>query len=315
MLLSTSVAACSAAAGSPRKPGTSLVARVLPRPSAGPIIRWAPSLPGRRQTIVVRAAEDGELELAVFRFTLGIPGFDDTYIPRVVGGFGLLLLLGNHLLGPDASAGAQTRSEVLAAVLAALCIASPTIEARLKELEPGRGRQAAPQQVQGATSVFAISDAVSDKQKQELAWASYALLRNTNTCGLVVYSAKQAVMARGAIGSAAASTDKVSAQACLERLSKEYGSIKSQVATGSSPDTKHLLYLQDKGAISSTGAYSWVGAVPTGAESIFVCEDTGGAGQGRDLLLMMLSDKPRAWSPRERAWGRAVSHKLSQTMS
>lgn len=60
----------------------------------------------------------------------------------------------------------QTRSEVLAAVLAALCIASPTIEARLKELEPGRGRQAAPQQVQGATSVFAISDAVSDKQKQ-----------------------------------------------------------------------------------------------------------------------------------------------------
>lgn len=60
----------------------------------------------------------------------------------------------------------QTRSEILAAALAALCIASPTVEARLKELEPGRGRQAAPQQVQGATSVFAISDAVSDKQKQ-----------------------------------------------------------------------------------------------------------------------------------------------------
>ena len=60
----------------------------------------------------------------------------------------------------------QTRSEILAAALAALCIASPTIESRLKELEPGRGRQAAPQQVQGATSVFAISDAVSDKQKQ-----------------------------------------------------------------------------------------------------------------------------------------------------
>ena len=60
----------------------------------------------------------------------------------------------------------QTRSEILAAALAALCIASPTIEARLKELEPGRGRQAAPQQVQGATSVFAISDAVSEKQKQ-----------------------------------------------------------------------------------------------------------------------------------------------------
>lgn len=69
----------------------------------------------------------------------------------------------------------QTRSEVLAALLAALCIASPTIEARLKELEPGRGRQATPQQVQGATSVFAISDAISDKQKQVI--ISMVLLR------------------------------------------------------------------------------------------------------------------------------------------
>ena len=60
----------------------------------------------------------------------------------------------------------QTRSEVLAAALASLCIASPTIEARLKELEPGRGRQATPQQVQGATSIFAILDDVTEDQKQ-----------------------------------------------------------------------------------------------------------------------------------------------------
>lgn len=60
----------------------------------------------------------------------------------------------------------QTRSEVFAAVLATICIASPTIEARLKELEPGRGRQAAPQEVQGAISTFAIADSVSEEQKQ-----------------------------------------------------------------------------------------------------------------------------------------------------
>ncbi len=44
---------------------------------------------------------DSELELTVFRFTLGIPGFDDTFIPRVVGSFGILILIANHLLGPD----------------------------------------------------------------------------------------------------------------------------------------------------------------------------------------------------------------------
>lgn len=92
-----------------------------------------------------------------------------------------------------------------------------------------------------------------------------------------------------------------------------YDSIKSQVASGSSPDTKPVLYVQDKAAISSCEAYSSSGAVPVGAESIFVCEDVA-VGNGSDLMLMMLSDRPRAWSQRERAWGRAVSQKLSQTM-
>lgn len=59
----------------------------------------------------------------------------------------------------------QAISEVLAACLAAVCIASPTIEARLKELEPGRGRQAA-QQIQGAARVFTMADELSLKQKQ-----------------------------------------------------------------------------------------------------------------------------------------------------
>ena len=94
---------------------------------------------------------------------------------------------------------------------------------------------------------------------------------------------------------------------------QEYGSIKSKVATGSGADTKQLQYLQDKGAISSSGAYSSSGIVPAGAQSILVCENTA-AEHGSDLLLMMLSDRPRAWSQRERAWGNAVSQKLSQTM-
>lgn len=60
----------------------------------------------------------------------------------------------------------QATSEVLAVLLAAICIASPTIEARLKELEPGRGRQAAAQQIEGASRVFSIADDLSSDQKQ-----------------------------------------------------------------------------------------------------------------------------------------------------
>jgi hypothetical protein len=38
--------------------------------------------------------------------------------------------------------------------------------------------------------------------EQELAWASYALLKNTNCCGVVLYSRGQVLMARGALGAA-----------------------------------------------------------------------------------------------------------------
>ena len=94
---------------------------------------------------------------------------------------------------------------------------------------------------------------------------------------------------------------------------QEYGSITSQAAAGSSADTKQLQYLQDKGAISSSGAFSSSGIVPAGAQSILVCQNTA-AEHGSGVLLLMLSDRPRAWSQRERAWGRAVNQKLSQTM-
>ncbi|KAA6418702.1 MAG: required for cyt b6 assembly [Trebouxia sp. A1-2] len=252
---------------------------------------------------------DSELELAVFRFTLGIPGFDDTFIPRVVGSFGILILIANHLLGPDTVSETQTRSEVFAAVLATICIASPTIEARLKELEPGRGRQAAPQEVQGAISTFAIADSVSEEQKQELAWASYALLRNTNTCGVAVFRGQQAVMARGAFGPAAKADGP---QACLQTLSKAQSSIKKQLTVNSSKDGGQLAYFQDTGALSSAGVKNWAGLVPTGVNSILMCQ--GATSSDNGVLLVLLSDRPRAWSRRERLWGLAVTKKLEISM-
>lgn len=48
--------------------------------------------------------------MAVFRFTLGIPGFDDAQIPRVVGTVGAVLLAANHLLAAGAPSAAQVRS-------------------------------------------------------------------------------------------------------------------------------------------------------------------------------------------------------------
>jgi hypothetical protein len=49
----------------------------------------------RRCSGIARA---NDLDVQVFRFTLGIPGFDDANIPRVIGAVGAVLLTLNHVL-------------------------------------------------------------------------------------------------------------------------------------------------------------------------------------------------------------------------
>jgi hypothetical protein len=41
--------------------------------------------------------------------------------------------------------------------------------------------------VTGRNSIFSLSDALAKNQKQELAWGSYALLRNTKTSAVVYH--------------------------------------------------------------------------------------------------------------------------------
>lgn len=61
------------------------------------------------QVLFLFAAGTGfeETDIAVFRFTLGIPGFDDALIPRVVGILGAALILLNHVLDQSSSTPAQ----------------------------------------------------------------------------------------------------------------------------------------------------------------------------------------------------------------
>ena len=56
--------------------------------------------------------------MAVFRFTLGIPGFDDAQIPRVVGAAGAALLAANHFLGAGTPSPAQARPHMRSDLLA-----------------------------------------------------------------------------------------------------------------------------------------------------------------------------------------------------
>ncbi|XP_022141092.1 protein COFACTOR ASSEMBLY OF COMPLEX C SUBUNIT B CCB2, chloroplastic isoform X3 [Momordica charantia] len=126
-----------------------------------------------------------QLNLSVLRFTLGIPGLDESYLPRWIGyGFGSLLLL-NHFFGSNSAAPttpAQLRTEALGLSLAAFSIALPYLGKFLKGAVPS-GEASLPE---GTEQIFVLSQNVSDNVKEDLAWATYILLRNTNSISVLI---------------------------------------------------------------------------------------------------------------------------------
>ncbi|GJN19937.1 hypothetical protein PR202_gb07256 [Eleusine coracana subsp. coracana] len=160
-------------------------ARLLPRPAPAtkPGSLFRPLYPRTR----IRASnsdpsQQQQVNLSVLRFTLGIPGLDESYLPRWLGiGFGALVLL-NHFVSPSPTP-AQLRSEALGLCLAAFSATLPFL-GRFLEGADAASRVPLPE---GSRQVFVMSENLSAQQKEDMAWASYVLLRNTNTTSVVCF--------------------------------------------------------------------------------------------------------------------------------
>ncbi|XP_027091372.1 protein COFACTOR ASSEMBLY OF COMPLEX C SUBUNIT B CCB2, chloroplastic-like isoform X2 [Coffea arabica] len=130
-------------------------------------------------------SQQQQLNLSVLRFTFGIPGLDESYLPRWIGyAFGSLLLL-NHFGGSDFSAitPAQLRTEVLGLSLAAFSIVLPYLGKFLKGATPNNEKSIP----EGAEPIFLMSQNIPDTLKEDLAWGTYVLLRNTNTISVLIF--------------------------------------------------------------------------------------------------------------------------------
>ncbi|XP_064963285.1 protein COFACTOR ASSEMBLY OF COMPLEX C SUBUNIT B CCB2, chloroplastic-like [Musa acuminata AAA Group] len=79
-----------------------------------------------------------ELDVSVLRFTFGIPGLDESYLPRYIGiAFGFLIIL-NHVFSASPATPAQLRTEALGMCLAAFSTALPYLvlgPAQIKEIK------------------------------------------------------------------------------------------------------------------------------------------------------------------------------------
>lgn len=280
----------------------------------------------RQRNIKTAARDDGDFEVAVFRFTLGIPGFDDALIPRVVGMLGAGLLLANHVVSPQPVSDPQTRIEILGAILAAVGIAAPTLQQRLDELRPGKGRRAAAESVPGGTNIFALNtENLSEGVQQNLAWSSYAILKNSNTCGMFVVDKGQVLMCRGILGSNIAGGQPPE---ILQRATDAWANVVQSRGGSQGSQQQQPLVLENRGALSRIPGLDTCKIIPSGANSVAIIpiqpfsygeeEENNNRKTGflnLDSVVVLVSERERAVSAKEVRWAEGVAAKLYSTLN
>lgn len=165
---------------------------------------------------------------------------------------------------------------------------------------------------------------LGDAAKSDVAWGTFALLTQTNAQGAILHRAGSGgdggggvLCARGSVrlpttgtgvlpGSPAsiiaALSASVSAASWMAGVDAGAG-----VGTGGGGEgAAAALYYQDRSAIDRAGANEW-GFLPQGVESVLVQP----AGEGGATRLVLVSDKPRAFSKKQRAWIAAIADKLA----
>ncbi|XP_048138367.1 protein COFACTOR ASSEMBLY OF COMPLEX C SUBUNIT B CCB2, chloroplastic isoform X1 [Rhodamnia argentea] len=258
----------------------------------------------KRSRISARLGSDSEttsnerqLNLSVLRFTFGISGLDESYLPRWIGyGFGSLLLL-NHFVGSDLAniTPAQLRTEVLGLSLAAFSIILPY----LGKFLPGAGPGNQVTLPEGNEQLFVMSESLSDTLKENLAWATYVLLRNTNTIAVLI-SIRGELCIRGYWRT----PDDVSKGHVLDWFEEQIQKI------GLS-DLKDTLYF------TQSPDFGFRELLPNGTRSLLVqpllqVSDQEEYEMGRNEgFVVLFSSMSYAYSDKDRAWIKAVANKFT----
>ncbi|OAY78897.1 Protein COFACTOR ASSEMBLY OF COMPLEX C SUBUNIT B CCB2, chloroplastic [Ananas comosus] len=194
------------------------------------------------------------------------------------------------------------RSEALGLCLAAFSLALPYLG---RFLEVGRDcsarnginsadRQSLPE---GSKQIFIMSEELSDTEKEDMAWASYAILRNTNTMSVLI-RVNNALCIRGYWNT----PEDVSRVAMIELF-------KSQIQQSGLLDLKDALYFP-KFTDSQLGRI-----LPKETLSLLVQPVMSSSKPTTDTteiegFVLLASNSNYAYSDKDRAWIRAVASKF-----
>ncbi|KAK4480962.1 hypothetical protein RD792_011824 [Penstemon davidsonii] len=231
-----------------------------------------------------------QLNLSVLRFTLGIPGLDESYLPRYIGyTFGAFLLL-NHFVGSDSSSitPAQLRTEALGISLAAFSVVVPYLGKFLKGATP-TDKKTIPE---GAKQIFVMSPNIEDTLKENLAWGTYVLLRNTNSISVLI-SVEDALCARG-YWKTPIGVSKENFPHWFEKQTQKIG----------------FLNLKDTTYFQQTAELEVLEMVPEGTRSFLVqpiMEDEEERNKG---FVLLASSIEYAYNDKDKAWIAAIANKF-----
>lgn len=237
------------------------------------------------------------LDVSVFRFTLGIPGFDDSELPRLVGiAFAAFLLL-NHFLTGDQVTAAQMRSELVGFFNAILSISLPSIGMSLNGEASIKGATSMP----ASRQIFVLANNLLELQKEDLAWASYALLKNTKTTSLSIWCS-ELVCARGFWDIPMEAEGNI-----LDWLEDSFN--ETMLFECETP-----IYLPNK-----ADDRAWK-VVPKGAKCLLVQPFKESSStriidhEARKGSIILLSNVPNAFNEKDRTWVALLAKKLQQVM-
>lgn len=196
-----------------------------------------------------------------------------------------MLLVANHLAGGEGAGGSLGRTEGLGAVLVAACATLPSLGERLEQARGGVGSAPTP----AAQQAFILSDDAPEALRQDVAWASYALLTTTNASTVLLLRHSACLAARGALPPSSAVPpvrlgELAAALAPLGALAE-------------------VVYTADLGAGS--------GALPEGPwAGLLGCRSLLVAPAGTGGVLVVAGRSPRALDAKARALATALAAKL-----
>eukprot|EP00958_Prasinococcus_capsulatus_P027414 scaffold5519_cov269-Prasinococcus_capsulatus_cf.AAC.1 len=191
------------------------------------------------------------------------------------------------------------------------CWLLPAVGAELREGAKGGVRSAAGGAAGFGTNAFRMSPALTEAQRREVAWASFALLRNTNARALLLLHRGALVALRGELRLDAADAPWPE----LEERAAAAAAASSGEGEGSNDDDdddddEALLYVKERAA-AAPEVQARVPFLPQATASAALVRLGGGASAGAGpSVLVLLSPERRAFSPSELAWARSCALKL-----